>query len=88
VLTDEEETVVEKQWGALFEREERGGAPTRRLGQFLRGVAHHLVEDFEPRGSLVIGPKKMRRFYELVKVDNEIFPWRSRLTRCIGFANS
>jgi hypothetical protein len=78
VLTDKEETVVEKQWGVLFEREERGGAPTRRLGQFLRGLAHHLVEDFEPRGSLVIGPKKMRRFYELMKVDSEVFPWRGR----------
>jgi hypothetical protein len=76
LLTNEEETVVEKQWGALFEREDRGGAPTLRLGQFLRGLAHHLVEDFEPRGSLVIGPKKMRRFYELMKVDKEMFPWR------------
>ena len=78
MLTDEEETVVEKQWGMLFEREERGGAPTRRLGQFLRGLAHHLDEDFEPTGWYGIGPRKMRRFYELMKVDNEIFPWKSK----------
>ena len=40
VLTGEEETVVEKMWQPLFDSE---GQPTVRLGQFLRGLALHLV---------------------------------------------
>lgn len=36
----EEETVVEKIWGPLFDHK---GNPTPRLGQFLRGLALHLV---------------------------------------------
>lgn len=39
-MTDEEETVVEKMWQPLFDSE---GKPTARLGQFLRGLALHLV---------------------------------------------
>lgn len=38
--TDEEETVVEKMWQPLFGGD---GKPTPRLGQFLRGLALHLV---------------------------------------------
>lgn len=41
-LTDEEETVVEKMWQPLF----ADGKPTARLGQFLRGLALHLVSTF------------------------------------------
>ena len=37
--TDPDLTTLEKIWGRLFE----GGKPTKRLGQFLRGVAVHLV---------------------------------------------
>jgi hypothetical protein len=39
-MTNEEETVVEKMWQPLFDLE---GKPTLRLGQFLRGLALHLV---------------------------------------------
>jgi len=42
VLTDEEETVVEKMWQPLF----ADNKPTPRLGQFLRGLALHLVSYF------------------------------------------
>jgi len=42
VLTDEEETVVEKMWQPLFTDDK----PTPRLGQFLRGLALHLVSYF------------------------------------------
>jgi hypothetical protein len=38
--TGTEETTLEKIWGQLFDQE---GKPTRRLGQFLRGIAVHLV---------------------------------------------
>jgi hypothetical protein len=37
--TDDGETVIEKMWGPLF----KDGKPTTRLGQFLRGIALHLV---------------------------------------------
>ena len=37
--TDPDMTTLEKIWGRLFE----GGKPTKRLGQFLRGIAVHLV---------------------------------------------
>lgn len=40
IMTNEEETVVEKMWQPLFDSE---GQPTARLGQFLRGLALHLV---------------------------------------------
>jgi hypothetical protein len=39
-MTNEEETVVEKMWQQLFDPE---GKPTARLGQFMRGLALHLV---------------------------------------------
>ena len=41
VHTDEDETIVEKMWQPLFVNEK----PTPRLGQFLRGLALHLVSD-------------------------------------------
>lgn len=39
-----EMTTLEKIWGKLFE----DGRPTKRLGQFLRGVAVHLVDNHRP----------------------------------------
>ena len=41
--TAKEETTLEKIWGQLFDEE---GHPTIRLGQFLRGLATHLVRRF------------------------------------------
>ena len=38
--TSKEETTLEKIWGQLFDEE---GLPTARLGQFLRGLAVHIV---------------------------------------------
>jgi hypothetical protein len=75
VKTDDEETVVEKMWQPLFDSDNRS---TTRLSQFLRGIALHLTEEFEPKHSLVIGPKKMRKFYELMKIPEEAFPWSSK----------
>lgn len=43
VHTDDEETVVEKMWQPLFDAR---GEPTPRVGQFLRGLALHLVSIF------------------------------------------
>ena len=39
---DGEMTTLEKIWGKLFV----DGKPTKRLSQFLRGIAMHLVSDF------------------------------------------
>jgi hypothetical protein len=35
------------------------------------------VEDYEPKKSLVISPAKMLKFYEDVRLQDEIYPWES-----------
>ncbi|KAI5270310.1 hypothetical protein E4T47_06280 [Aureobasidium subglaciale] len=67
-----EETVLEKAWQPLFV----SGQPTLRLGQFLRGLALHIIEDYEPKRSLVIPPSKMVQFFNDVRLSSEIYPWR------------
>jgi hypothetical protein len=66
-----EVTTLERIWQPLFDN----GIPTARLGQFLRGIAIHIIEDYEPKGSLVITPSKMLRFLDETKVDDELYPW-------------
>ena len=73
ISTSGDMTVVEKIWGTLFSEE---GEKTPRLGQFLRGIAMHLIEDYEPKGSLVVTPLKMQRYYQETKLDAELIPWR------------
>jgi hypothetical protein len=84
-------TPIEKMWQRLFDTD---GQPLPRLGEFLRGLAMHLVcgnpvrsfhcnshpqiEDYEPKKSLVISPAKMLKFYEDVRLQDEIYPWESR----------
>ncbi|KAI4126445.1 MAG: hypothetical protein LQ347_004969 [Umbilicaria vellea] len=70
--TGKEETTLEKIWGQLFDE---GGNPTARLGQLLRGLAIHIIEDYEPCHSIVITPSKMLKYYEDVKLANEVYPW-------------
>jgi hypothetical protein len=65
-------TTLEKIWGPLFE----GSRPTARLGQFLKGLALHLIEDYEPKYSLVITPQKMQKYYEDTKLSQELYPWQ------------
>ena len=65
-------TTLEKIWGPLFE----GNIATPRLGQLLRGVAQYLVEDFEPKHSLVVTPSKMQKYYEVTKITSELYPWQ------------
>ncbi|USW48562.1 hypothetical protein Slin15195_G018810 [Septoria linicola] len=67
----EEPTTLEQYWQPLFDN----GQPTPRLDQFLRGLAQHIIDDYEPRRSLVIGPKKMLRFLNETKVGKEHYPW-------------
>ncbi|KAK3656925.1 hypothetical protein LTR22_009587 [Elasticomyces elasticus] len=66
-------TTLEKIWGVLFDN----GNPTVRLSQFLRGLAIHLIEDYEPKSTLVVTPPKMLRFFQEVKLGNELYPWET-----------
>ncbi|MCJ1400267.1 hypothetical protein MMC11_003471 [Xylographa trunciseda] len=70
--TSKEETTLEKIWGQLFDEE---GQPTPRLGQLLRGLAVHLIEDYEPRQSIVVTPPKMQAYYENFRLADEAYPW-------------
>ncbi|KAL9603160.1 MAG: hypothetical protein Q9219_001363 [cf. Caloplaca sp. 3 TL-2023] len=70
--TAKEETTLEKIWGQLFDED---GHSTARLGQFLRGLAVHIIEDYKPCHSIVITPDKMVQYYQDVKLPNEIYPW-------------
>lgn len=68
-------TILEKIWQPLFDAD---GMPTSRLSQFLRGLAVHIIEDFEPASSLVVTPPKMQQFYNETAVPGEIYPWHSK----------
>ena len=68
--TSGDATIIEKTWGALFTED---AAATKRLGQFMRGIAVHLIEDYEPKHSLVITPEKMQRYYEETKLPAEVY---------------
>lgn len=64
-------TPLEEIWQPLFE----DGKPTPRLSQFLRGIASHIIETYEPKDSIEITPPKMLRFFEETKVNDETYPW-------------
>lgn len=64
-------TTLERIWQPLFDN----GIPTVRLSQFLRGIALHIIEDYEPKGSLIITPPKMLRFFDQTRIDDELYPW-------------
>ncbi|KAM0707239.1 hypothetical protein Q7P35_006570 [Cladosporium inversicolor] len=66
-----EVTTLERIWQPLFDN----GVPTVRLSQFLRGIALHIIEDYEPKGSLIITPPKMLRFFEQTRIEDELYPW-------------
>ncbi|KAI9720507.1 MAG: hypothetical protein M1828_005678 [Chrysothrix sp. TS-e1954] len=71
---DSDTETLEKIWQPLFDE---NGEPTLRLGQFLRGLAIHIIEDYEPCNSIVIGPQKMIKFYDETKVNEELYPWKA-----------
>jgi hypothetical protein len=71
--TSSDPSILEKIWGTLFNEQ---GKATKRLGQFLRGIAVHLIEDYEPKHSLVITPDKLQKYYEDTKQPNEVYPWQ------------
>ncbi|KAL2872810.1 uncharacterized protein BJX67DRAFT_19307 [Aspergillus lucknowensis] len=65
-------TPLEKIWGKLFE----DGKPTERLGQFLRGVATHLIENYPPGNTLVVVPEKLQKFYADTNIPSDPYPWQ------------
>ncbi|KAF7162376.1 hypothetical protein CNMCM6106_009348 [Aspergillus hiratsukae] len=67
-----EMTTLEKIWGKLFE----DGKPTKRLGQLLRGIAVHLIEDYPPGNTIVVVPEKLQKFYEDTKIPSDLYPWQ------------
>ncbi|KAF2154336.1 hypothetical protein K461DRAFT_292993 [Myriangium duriaei CBS 260.36] len=66
-----EETSLEKAWKPLFDN----GKPTARLGQFLRGLAKHIIEDCKPQNSIVLTPGKLADFFKVTEVSAEMYPW-------------
>jgi len=67
-------STIDQKWGRLFDSE---GQPTERLGQFLRGLANHIVDDFAPKKSIVITPLKMAAYYGAYPIDREIHSYTS-----------
>ncbi|KAJ6160022.1 hypothetical protein N7497_004559 [Penicillium chrysogenum] len=67
-----EMTTLERIWGKLFEE----GKATNRLGQFLRGIAVHLIEDYPPGNTIVIPPHKLQKFYRDTHDPNDPYPWQ------------
>jgi hypothetical protein len=65
-------TYLEKAWGRLFDDT---GQPTPRLYQFFRGLADFLIEECEPKHSLVVGPEKMQMLYTEFGLPSEITSW-------------
>lgn len=65
-------TTLEKIWGKLFEN----GQPTERLGQFLRGIAVHLIKNYPPGNTIVVVPEKMQQFYRDTNIPSDPYPWQ------------
>lgn len=64
-------STIDQKWGRLFDSE---GRPTTRLGQFLRGLANHIIEDFPPKRTIVVTPAKMALYYTSHALETEIHP--------------
>ncbi|KAK2746811.1 hypothetical protein FQN57_002853 [Myotisia sp. PD_48] len=65
-------TPLERKWGTLFDQDGNG---TERLNQFLRGIAHYLIEHYPPHNSLVITPKKLIQYYKDTSAPGDVYPW-------------
>ncbi|KAI1388729.1 uncharacterized protein F4822DRAFT_429345 [Hypoxylon trugodes] len=62
-----------REWGVLFDE---AGYATARSGQFLRGVARYIIEDFAPESSnLVVTPEKLVLLYSRYGLDSELYPF-------------
>ncbi|KAI0016631.1 hypothetical protein F4780DRAFT_797626 [Xylariomycetidae sp. FL0641] len=59
-------------WGVLFDE---GGYATHRCGQVLRGLARYMIDEFTPKGSLVVTPEKLGTLYSRFRLDEEVIPF-------------
>ncbi|KAI9832325.1 MAG: hypothetical protein M1826_002011 [Phylliscum demangeonii] len=73
VPADIDESPLDKIWGRLFDDDKQA---TARLGQLLRGMANFIIQDFEPKASIVVTPAKMAKYYEQVKLPSEVYAWQ------------
>ncbi|EPE27303.1 hypothetical protein GLAREA_03218 [Glarea lozoyensis ATCC 20868] len=62
-------STIDLKWGQLFEND---GTPTPRLGQFLRGLANHIVDDYNPKKSIVVTPAKLTEYYSKFPIEREL----------------
>ncbi|KAK9778807.1 hypothetical protein SCAR479_04430 [Seiridium cardinale] len=60
------------EWGELFDK---SGYATLRLGQVLRGLAHHITNEYVPKDSLVVTPEKIVAFYTKYQLEAEVIPF-------------
>ncbi|KAL7623878.1 hypothetical protein AAE478_005434 [Parahypoxylon ruwenzoriense] len=61
------------EWGVLFDEK---GYATYRNGQFLRGLAKHIIDDFAPDSSnIVVTPEKLSGFYSKYSLDPDTYPF-------------
>ncbi|KAI1136594.1 hypothetical protein F5Y05DRAFT_420020 [Hypoxylon sp. FL0543] len=66
-------TVPLAEWGVLFDEK---GYATIRNGQFLKGVAKHVINDLAPSSNnLVVTPEKLSVLYSKYRLDSEIYPF-------------
>ncbi|KAH8811760.1 hypothetical protein F5884DRAFT_288843 [Xylogone sp. PMI_703] len=63
-------SAVDQKWGKLFDAD---GNHTPMLGQFLRGLANHLIRELEPTNSIVVTPLKMAAFYSSHPLERETY---------------
>lgn len=70
--TAEEETILEKIWGPLFDSD---GSPTARLGQLLRGIALHIVGDC----CLFVEVSSNSMLDRGLRAENESCHWASKI---------
>ncbi|KAH8599136.1 hypothetical protein B0O99DRAFT_683116 [Bisporella sp. PMI_857] len=62
-------STIDQKWGRLFDS---NGDPTQRLGQFLRGLANHMIAEFNPKRSIVVTPVKMATYYSNYALEPEV----------------
>ncbi|RYP68720.1 hypothetical protein DL769_005441 [Monosporascus sp. CRB-8-3] len=54
---------------------DESGQATARSVRFLRGLAKHIIDEFAPKGSLVVTPEKLAAFYTRYRLETEVFPF-------------
>ncbi|OTA57852.1 hypothetical protein K449DRAFT_398079 [Hypoxylon sp. EC38] len=61
------------EWGVLFDEK---GYATVRNGQFLKGVAKHVIDDLAPSSNnLVVTPEKLGVLYSKYRLESEVYPF-------------